>query len=93
MKSKQRKRKFVVGLSANDSDRSSEDNRTASKPKMTETDVLDMRITTHGKISLYAGHIISELGKNSNKTVYLYAEGAAIAKLVTVLEIVKRNSP
>ncbi|KAJ1816674.1 hypothetical protein LPJ56_004239 [Coemansia sp. RSA 2599] len=95
MKNKQRKRKFVVDLHE-DSEKGSQ-RRFAAKqktePAAKTDDVLDMRITTHGKISLYAGHIASELGKKTPKTVYLYAEGPAMAKLITVLEIVKRNPP
>ncbi|KAJ2214552.1 hypothetical protein EV179_002957 [Coemansia sp. RSA 487] len=53
---------------------------------------LDVRIRSHGKISNYVEFISSILQKGDMDRLYVYAEGAAVSKLTTVVEIVKRKS-
>ncbi|KAJ1944837.1 hypothetical protein GGF37_002002, partial [Kickxella alabastrina] len=82
---KQRKRKYVVDFSKLDSDENVI--HTADKSELT----LDMRITRQGKISNYAGHINKTFNESPQTVIYLYAEGAAVPKLISVIEIVKRS--
>ncbi|KAJ1723735.1 hypothetical protein LPJ53_001960 [Coemansia erecta] len=64
-------------------------------------DALDMRITTHGKIESYVAHITARLAAAAatataaatTRPLFVYAEGPAVAKLVSVVEIAKRRRP
>ncbi|KAJ2786388.1 hypothetical protein GGI15_001560 [Coemansia interrupta] len=56
-------------------------------------DALDMRITTHGKIEAYVAHITARLAAASARPFFVYAEGPAVPKLVSVVEIAKRRRP
>ncbi|KAJ2381168.1 hypothetical protein GGI05_006071 [Coemansia sp. RSA 2603] len=67
---------------------------TATPPSATNKS-LDMRITTHGSISAYVAHIAARMhdAASAARTLLVYAEGPAVPKLVTVVEIVKRRYP
>ncbi|KAJ2506087.1 hypothetical protein GGI11_006779 [Coemansia sp. RSA 2049] len=57
-----------------------------------EKGALDVRIKQHGKISSYVEFITGRLETGDADRLYVYAEGAAVSKLVTVVEIVKRKN-
>ncbi|KAJ2454422.1 hypothetical protein EV183_001548 [Coemansia sp. RSA 2336] len=82
MKNKNRKRKFVVDLPDSENERPTELKDSANS---------DVRITTHGKIRGYVQFINGKLGQKPKAPLKLFAEDAAICKLTTVLEIVKRS--
>ncbi|KAJ2660773.1 hypothetical protein IWW48_002756 [Coemansia sp. RSA 1200] len=63
-----------------------------SRALSSEERALDVRIKQHGKISNYVEFITSRLETGDVDRLYVYAEGAAVSKLVTVVEIVKRKN-
>ncbi|KAJ2688373.1 hypothetical protein IWW39_002266 [Coemansia spiralis] len=83
MKNRQKKSKYAVSV---DSAAEQATSATASTG-----DTTDIRITTHGKIRNYAEYINGSLQAQPKRSLFIYAQGAAICKLVTVLEIVKRD--
>ncbi|KAJ2862087.1 hypothetical protein GGH94_004504 [Coemansia aciculifera] len=82
MKNRQKKSKYVVSAE------SIAEQATSASVGVSE--VADIRITTHGKIRNYAEYINGSLQTQPKRTLFIYAQGAAVSKLVTVLEIVKR---
>ncbi|KAI8322271.1 hypothetical protein GQ54DRAFT_260321 [Martensiomyces pterosporus] len=66
----------------------------ATAGKITEkVDEIDVRITTHGKIRNYVDYVNKTISKRPKCALFLYAQGPAVGKLVTVLEVVKRQRP
>ncbi|KAJ2492559.1 hypothetical protein IWW37_001314 [Coemansia sp. RSA 2050] len=82
MKNRQKKSKYVVSV-----DSAAEQ---ATPATVSTSDATDVRITTHGKIRNYAEYINGSLQAEPKRPLFIYAQGAAVCKLVTVLEIVKR---
>ncbi|KAJ2758276.1 hypothetical protein IWQ57_006875 [Coemansia nantahalensis] len=83
MKSNRRKRKYAVDVP----DPEAGGATAAADPAQTAPP-LAVRITSHGKTSGYVRHINTVL---EEAPLRLHAEGAAVCKLVTVVETVKRS--
>ncbi|KAJ2616939.1 hypothetical protein H4S08_000537 [Coemansia sp. RSA 1365] len=97
MKINKKRRKFTIPLPDDDG---------SIQPSQPTQNQSTVRITSHGKISAYANYINSALTKasmclgvidksskqtgNPSAQISLFAEGPAVCKLTTVLEIVKR---
>ncbi|KAJ2080671.1 hypothetical protein H4R24_002908 [Coemansia sp. RSA 988] len=82
MKNNKKRRKFVVPLS---------DDEGADHPLHSAQPQRTVRITSHGKINAYVNHINSTLIENPSDQISVFAEGSAVCKLATVLEIIKRE--
>ncbi|ORX69005.1 hypothetical protein DL89DRAFT_268045 [Linderina pennispora] len=86
MKKDRKRRRWMVVSDPADSNPTS-----ATTPTPAAND-LDMNITTHGKIRAYVQFIAKTLSQAPKTSIHMYAKETAAGKLVTVLEILKRQN-